>query len=160
MEIDATYTFPASVSEVWNLLMDPSAIAACLPGCRELRPIGDDRYQAELTIGVAAVSGSFTVTIALADKVPPQSYRLQVEATGRPGFARGSATIVLSPDEKGTAVRVTAAAEVGGLIARVGQRLLEGVARMTMDRFYECLAKRIGETGNGGERTGNRGGRL
>ena len=126
--------------------MDANAIAACLPGCRELRPLGDDRYQANLTIGVAAVSGSFAVTIALLDKVPPHSYRLSVEATGKPGFARGSAAIVLSPEDTRTAVTVTAEAEVGGLIARVGQRLLEGVARMTMDRFYQCLAKRLGAT--------------
>jgi len=146
MELTGTYSFAATPSEVWSLLMDASAIAACLPGCRELRPIGDDRYQADLTIGVAAVSGAFAVNIALLDKVPPNSYRLNVEATGKPGFARGSAAIVLSPKEGGTAVAVTADAEVGGLIARVGQRLLEGVARMTMDRFYECLAKRLSET--------------
>ena len=142
MEITATYRFPAPVSEVWGLLMDPDAIAACLPGCRELRPIGDDRYQADLTIGVAAVSGSFSVTIALVDKVPPYSYGLSVEAAGKPGFVRGSATTVLSAEEGATVVTVTADAEVGGLVARVGQRLLEGVARMTMDRFYGCLAKR------------------
>jgi carbon monoxide dehydrogenase subunit G len=146
MELTGTYSFAAPPSEVWNLLMDSGAIAACLPGCRELRPLGDDRYQADLTIGVAAVSGSFAATIALLDKVPPRSYRLSVEARGKPGFARGTAAIVLSAEEGGTAVAVTANAEVGGLIARVGQRLLEGVARMTMDRFYECLAKRIGET--------------
>jgi carbon monoxide dehydrogenase subunit G len=144
MELTATYRFPAPASEVWSLLMDANAIAACLPGCRELRPLGDDRYQAELTIGVAAVTGSFAATIALLDKVPPHSYRLNVEATGKPGFARGSAAIVLTPEDGGTAVAVTAKADVGGLIARVGQRMLEGVARMTMDRFYGCLAKRLG----------------
>jgi carbon monoxide dehydrogenase subunit G len=146
MELTSTYSFAATPTEVWSLLMDASAIAACLPGCRELRPIGDDRYQADLTIGVAAVSGAFAVNIALLDKVPPHSYRLNVEATGKPGFARGSAAIVLSAKEGGTAVTVTADAEVGGLIARVGQRLLEGVARMTMDRFYECLSKRLDKT--------------
>ena len=143
MELTATYSFPAPPSEVLSLLMDSNAIAACLPGCRELRALGDDRYQADLAIGVAAISGSFAATIALLDKVPPHSYRLSVEATGKPGFARGSAAIVLSPEEGGTSVRVTAQAEVGGLIARVGQRMIEGVARMTMDRFYGCLMKRI-----------------
>ena len=145
MELTGTYSFAATPSEVWNLLVDAGAIAACLPGCRELRPIGDDRYQADLTIGVAAVSGAFAVNIALLDKIPPHSYRLNVEATGKPGFARGSAAIVLSAKEGGTTVAVTAEAEVGGLVARVGQRLLEGVARMTMDRFYECLSKQLGE---------------
>jgi len=97
MEISSTYSFAAAPQEVWNLLMDPEAIKACLPGCRELRPLGDDRYHAEMTIGVAAVSGSFTATVALSEQTPPQSYRLSVDATGKPGFARGSALITLSP---------------------------------------------------------------
>ena len=144
MNITATYSFPAAPTEVWKLLMDPEAIKSCLPGCRELRPAGDDRYQAEMTIGVAAVSGSFTATVVLSEQVPPQSYRLSVDATGKPGFAKGSAMIVLSPTPSGTEIQVTASAEVGGLIARVGQRLVEGVAKMTMDRFFSCLAARIG----------------
>lgn len=144
MDITTTYRFPAPVIDVWNLLMDHNSIASCLPGCRELVPLGDDRYQTVLMVGVAAVSGSFTTTIALSEKIPPESYRLNVEATGKSGFARGSATISLLHEDGGTAVTVAAHAEVGGLIARVGQRLLEGVVRMTMDRFYECLAKQAG----------------
>jgi len=143
VNISATYSFAAPPSAVWALLMDPHAIAACLPGCKELRPAGDDRFHAELTFGVAAVSGTFVATIALADKIAPESYRLDVDATGKPGFANGSATVSLKRTERGTDVVVSASAEVGGLIARVGQRLLEGVARMTMDRFYGCLAKRV-----------------
>ena len=143
MEITATYKFAAPPSAVWVLLMDPEAIGACLPGCRELRPLGEDRFHAELTFGVAAVSGTFVATIALADKIAPESYRLDVDATGKPGFAHGSATVSLTRTDSGTDVIVSASAEVGGLIARVGQRLLEGVAKMTMDRFYGCLAKRV-----------------
>ena len=143
MDITATYSFPAPVAAVWNLLMDPTAIADCLPGCRELVPIGGDEYQAELTIGVAAITGTFEASIALVDLVPPQSYRLNVEATGKPGFARGTASIVLRPEGDGTTVVVAAEVQAGGLIARVGQRLLESVARMTMDGFYRCLAKRL-----------------
>ncbi len=146
MEITSTYSFAAAPQQVWNLLMDPEAIKSCLPGCRELRPLGDDRYHAEMTIGVAAVSGSFTATVALSEQVPPQSYRLSVDATGKPGFAKGSALITLSPTTAGTEARVTGSAEVGGLIARVGQRLVEGVAKMTMDRFFSCLANRITAT--------------
>ena len=146
MEINSTYSFPAPPLDVWNLLMDPEAIKSCLPGCRELRPIGDGRYHAELAIGVAAVTGSFTATIALSEQVPPQSYRLSVDATGKPGFAKGSALVVLSPTPSGTDIQVTASAEAGGLIARVGQRLIEGVAKMTMDRFFSCLANRLSTT--------------
>jgi len=143
MEIRATYKFQASVPDVWKLLMDPNAIEHCLPGCRTLQSLGDDRYQTELVVGVAAVTGTFATSIALADKVPEESYRLNVEANGKSGFARGYARISLAPEGDGTVVTVVADADAGGLIARVGQRLLEGVARMTMDRFYACLASRV-----------------
>ena len=143
MEIRSTYKFPAPPADVWTLLMDPEAIKSCLPGCRELRPVGGDQYHAEMAIGVGAVSGAFSATVTLSDQKPPESYRLTVDATGRPGFARGSATIVLKPTADGTEVEVVATAEVGGLIARVGQRLIDGVAKMSMDGFFSCIAKRV-----------------
>jgi carbon monoxide dehydrogenase subunit G len=142
MEIIATYKFASPPQDVWALLMDPEAIKSCVPGCGELRPLGDNRFQAEMSIGVAAVTGTFTATITLADLQPPTSYRLVVDASGKPGFARASALIVLKPADAGTEVAVTATSEVGGLIARVGQRLIEGVARMQMDRVFGCLASR------------------
>ncbi len=143
MEISVTYKFAAPPQHVWAVLMDPDAIKSCVPGCRELRPLGDNRYQAEMSIGVAAVTGTFNATVTLSDLQPPTSYRLSVDATGKPGFAHGSAHIVLTPSTEGTEVEVTASSEVGGLIARVGQRLIDGVARMTMDRFFGCLAARL-----------------
>ena len=143
MEISATYKFAAPPQAVWTLLMDPEAIKSCLPGCKELRPIGDNRYQAEMSIGVAAVTGTFNATVTLSDLQPPSSYRLGVEASGKPGFANGSALIALKPTTDGTEVEVKATSDVGGLIARVGQRLIEGVARMSMDRFFGCLAGRV-----------------
>ena len=141
MHLSATYVFNAPAESVWALLMDTERVAACLPGCKGLRPIGDDRYEADLAVAVAAISGDFKGTIALQDKNPPRSYRLIVEGSGRPGFVKGNAQVTLVPDGDRTTVQIEADAEVGGMIARVGQRLLEGVARMTMDRFYGCLTK-------------------
>jgi carbon monoxide dehydrogenase subunit G len=143
MQITATYTFDAPPERVWEVLMDTDAIAACLPGCRGFRPLGDDRYEAELAAGVASISGDFKATIALVDKQPPHAYKLRVDATGRPGFVKGEASVTLSADGAKTNVAIDATAEAGGLIARVGQRLIEGVARMSMDRFFGCLAGKI-----------------
>ena len=146
MEITDTHNFAATPEEVWAVLMDPSAIQACLRGCRELRPLGDNRYQADISIGVGAVSGTFSATVTLSDQSPPESYRISVDATGKPGFARGSADVHLKRVDSGTEVQVSASAEVGGLIARVGQRLIEGVARMTIAGFFSCLAARLRPT--------------
>ena len=141
MHLSASYVFNAPAEAVWALLMDTERVGGCLPGCKGLRPIGDDRYEADLAVAVAAISGDFKGTIALQDKNPPRSYRLIVEGSGRPGFVKGNAQVTLVPDGDRTTVQIEADAEVGGMIARVGQRLLEGVARMTMDRFYGCLTK-------------------
>ena len=143
MQLTGNYEFAAPVERVWDLLMDTTAIAACLPGCRELRDLGEDRYQAELVVVVAAITGNYGATIAIEDKVPPRSYRLVVQGTGRTGFVKGVATMTLEAVANGTAVHVDANADVGGAIARVGQRLVEGVARTTMNRFFACLASRL-----------------
>jgi carbon monoxide dehydrogenase subunit G len=146
MQIDATYSFAAPPQEVWTLLMDPQAIKACLPGCRELRAAGENRYEADMAVGVGAVNGTFNAVVTLSDLQPVSAYRLDVEAAGRPGFARGFARVVLREAAAGTEVSVLASAEVGGLIARMGQRLIDGVAKMTMDRFFGCLASRAGQS--------------
>jgi carbon monoxide dehydrogenase subunit G len=142
MNLEATYTFDASVDRTWALLMDTEAIGACLPGCRGLRPAGDNRYEVELGVAIAAISGDFKGTVALQDLVPPQSYTLAVDGTGRHGFVKGRAHVTLEAAGEGTRVKIAAQADVGGTIARLGQRLIEGVARTTMDRFYACLGKR------------------
>jgi carbon monoxide dehydrogenase subunit G len=142
MQISATYQFDAPVQQVWDLLMDSDAIGACLPGCRGLRAVGEDRYEVDLSVAIAAISGNFKGSVALQQKVPPNSYKLIVEGTGRQGFVKGKADISLEPDGERTRVQVNAEAETGGIIARVGQRLVEGVARTTMDRFYACLRAR------------------
>ena len=145
MDLNASYSFDAPVEQVWNLLMDPEAVGKCLPGSRGLKEVAPDRYEVELGLAIAAIAGNFKGTVAIEEKNPPQSYKLAVEGTGRQGFVKGFARIALEPDGTRTNVRVAAQADVGGMIARVGQRLLEGVARTTMDRFYGCLANALSQ---------------
>ena len=144
MEVTATYTFDAPRQRVWELLIDPTVIAGCLPGCESMEPTGDDTYTATLTVGIAAITGRFTGTVQMAHKVPPASYTLQVEGRGKPGFVNGSADVSLAEDgaDGTTTVAVTGKAQVGGTIARVGQRLLGSVSKMMMDRFFACLQER------------------
>ncbi len=143
MKLTGEYTFDASPDDVWKLLMDTAAIAGCLPGCEALRHVGGNRYEAELKVAVAAVSGEYWATIEIADQTPPTSYRLIVDALGRMGFVKGNALMTLEPRDGRTTVVVDATADVGGAVARVGQRLMEGVGRMMMNRFFACLAQRL-----------------
>ena len=144
MQLSSTYTFRASRQAVWDRLIDPMVVAACLPGCESLDPIGEDTYHADLTVGVAAISGRYQATIQIADQQPPTSYRLIVDGSGRAGFVKGDAAITLSEADGQTVVTVNGNGQVGGTIARVGQRLLGSVSKMMMDRFFECLQKKIG----------------
>ncbi len=143
MTLEGTYTFPAPRERVWALLMDTSAIASCVPGCEALEPLGDDRYQARLVATVAAISGSYEGTVAMLDKVAPESYRLVIDGSGKHGFVNGESRVTLRDDGGSTIVDVTGTMEVGGMIARVGQRLIGSVSKMMLDRFFACMAGKL-----------------
>ena len=140
MTLEGTYTFPAPRERVWALLMDTTAIASCVPGCEALEPLGDDRYRAKLVATVAAISGSYEGTVAMLDKVAPESYRLVIDGSGKHGFVNGESRVSLREDGGSTIVDVTGTMEVGGMIARVGQRLIGSVSKMMLDRFFACMA--------------------
>jgi hypothetical protein len=143
MQITGSYTFNASPERVWNLLMDPAVLSSCIPGCEKFDPTGDDRYTVTVNIGIAAITGTYSGSVQLVDQVPNSSYRLIVEGQGRPGFVKGSSAIALIADGDTTEVAVTADVQTGGLIARVGQRLIGGAAKLMMDRFFSCLQNKL-----------------
>jgi carbon monoxide dehydrogenase subunit G len=144
MDIFNSYTFNAPPDRVWDLLMDPAAISSCIPGCSRFEPDGEDRYNVTLTVGLAAITGTYDGTVVLTEKTLHTSYRLVIEGQGRPGFVKGSSVIALRRDGESTAVDVSGAVHTGGPIARVGQRLIGGVAKMMMDRFFACLQAKLG----------------
>jgi carbon monoxide dehydrogenase subunit G len=143
MDLKAQYVFPGPIARVWDLLMDPVAIAACLPGCEAFEPIGEDRYRVRLNATVAAIGGSFDATVAVTDKNPPDSYRLAIDGRGRPGFVTGEATITLTEDGDKVLVDVAGVSRVGGPVAQVGQRLIGVTARLMMGRFFNAMAARL-----------------
>ena len=143
MDITGTYTFTATPERVWALMMDPAAIASCIPGCDRLEPDGVDRYRAAITIGMAAITGSYEGTVVISDKVEPRSYKLSVDGQGRPGFVKGDVTIALRADGDNTIVDVAGTVQTGGTIARLGQRLIGSAAKMMQDRFFACMQSKL-----------------
>jgi carbon monoxide dehydrogenase subunit G len=143
MDITGSYTFSAPPQRVWDLLMDPAVIASCIPGCEKLEPEGEDRYRARLKVALAAITGSYDGTVTLSDKTPPNSYRLTVEGQGKPGFVKGNATITLRPDGANTIIDVGGTVETGGMVARLGQRLIGNVSKMMQDKFFSCLQAKL-----------------
>ena len=142
MDLYGTYRFDASATKVWNRLIDHRVVGRCLPGCDALEPISDDKFRVKLTMTVAAISGRYEGTVSIVDQQPPRSYKLLIEGNGRSGFVKGEALLELAEENGKTLVTVRGTAAVGGLIARVGQRLLGSVSKMMMDRFFACLQNR------------------
>ena len=143
MDITGTYVFNAPPERVWSLLMDPTALASCIPGCERLEPVGEDRYHARLTISLAAITGTYEGTVIISNKTPVESYALTVEGQGKPGMVKGSVMIGLRPNGDSTEVLVAGGVQTGGVIARLGQRLIGGVSKMMQDRFFACLASKV-----------------
>ena len=143
MEITGSYSFAAPRERVWNLMLDPAAIASCIPGCEQLEPDGENRYRARITLGISAIVGTYEGTVVISDKVEHESYRLSVEGQGKPGFVKGDAAIALVSDGSNTTVNVTGTVQPGGAIARLGQRLIGSAAKMMQDRFFACMQSKL-----------------
>ena len=143
MQISGTYRFNASPDIVWARLMDPAVIAACIPGCNALEPDGENRFRAKLTVALSAIAGTYDGTVTLSDLVPGASYRLTAAGEGRPGFIKGDSLVSLLPDGPATIVYVSGTLQIGGTIARLGQRLIGSVSQMMMDRFFGCLQSKV-----------------
>jgi carbon monoxide dehydrogenase subunit G len=144
MDVTGSYAFNAKPQRVWDLMLDPTTIASCIPGCETLEPVGPDRYRAKITIGLAAITGTYEGTVVITEKVEPSSYRLEVEGQGKPGFVKGNAALVLRAEGGATVVDVTGTVQTGGAIARLGQRLIGAAAKMMQDRFFACLQGKLG----------------
>lgn len=145
MTVDGTHLFNAPRDRVWAAFTDPVVLARATPGCERLDPLGPDEFEATLSVGVAAVKGTYQGRLAITDKRPPESYTLQVEGNGRPGFVKGEGRLSLTEEDGGTRVTIRAEAQVGGLIAAVGQRLLGAAARMLVEQFFSALEAELGK---------------
>jgi uncharacterized protein len=146
MEISGTYRFNATPDVVWAVLMDPTIISMCIPGCDALEPAGENRFRARLTVALTAIVGTYDGTVEVSDLVAGSSYRLTAEGRGKQGFVKGSSLVSLHADGAATIVYVTSTVRTGGTIARLGQRLVGSVSKVMMDRFFGCLQSKIEST--------------
>jgi 2-furoyl-CoA dehydrogenase large subunit len=136
-------TVPASPDTVWRLLLDPRELAAMLPGCDGLEVTGDNAYRADVTIGIGPVRGRYEARLRLSDLVAPRSLRIQGEGVGALGAARGDGMVELAATADGrTLVRYRYEVEIGGKVAAVGARMLQGAARILIGQFFERLIVR------------------
>lgn len=149
MKFEGTASLPAPPAEVFSLLTDASRLARLLPGCERLEPDGPDRYKAAVKFGIAAISGKYAGTLEFAEKKPPHSLTLKMDGKGLPGFVKGQGRIELTAKGNDTELTYSGEAQVGGLIASVGQRMIDVAARKIVQQFFESVRAELASTKSG-----------
>jgi 2-furoyl-CoA dehydrogenase large subunit len=142
-EGEAVISAPAE--RVWAMLLDPETLQAVIPGCDNVQKISDTHFRADVTIGIGPVRGRYRADVKLSDLEPPHAVTLGGSAEGALGFGGGEGRVTLVPTGNGgTAIRYVYEAAIGGKVASIGGRLLDGAARVIIGQFFAALARKAG----------------
>lgn len=140
MDMQGSRHLAVTQQQAWDALNDPEVLKACIPGCEKVEATGENQYAMAMAVRIGPVAARFNGRIQLLDVQPPNSYTLHFEGQGGPaGFGKGSAKVNLAPPVEGSGCELgyTAQAQVGGKIAQVGQRLVDGVAKSMAEDFFK-----------------------
>jgi carbon monoxide dehydrogenase subunit G len=145
MEMTGEQQIPVSQEKTWQALNDVDVLKACIPGCESIAQSGENEYDVVLTAKVGPVSARFKGKLKLSDISPPQSYNLAFEGQGGvAGFARGSAQVNLTPEgDNSTRLGYAVKANVGGKLAQIGSRLIDGAAKKLAEQFFSAFNKHV-----------------
>ncbi len=139
MKLAGTYTVPIDRERAYELLQDPGVLARAMPGCDHLALVAPDEYEMRMKMIISSIQGLFSGKVRIADRNPPEGFRLIVEGSGKVGFMKGDGVLRLSSVYSSTEVHYEGDVQVGGLIASVGQRLLDTTSRFLIKKFFEKL---------------------
>lgn len=155
MEQSGEYRIAAGLEEVWAGLNDPEVLARCIDGCQAMEKISDEQFLAKVKAKVGPVSAVFTAELNLEDVNPPSSYTIQANVKGgAAGFGKGNAYVTLTEDAQATLLAYQVKASVGGKLAQIGSRLIDGTARKMADDFFAAFGEEV--SGEVPEATGAR----
>jgi carbon monoxide dehydrogenase subunit G len=143
MDLTGEYRIPAPRETVWAALNNPEILKACIPGCEELNKTSDTELVAKVVAKIGPVKATFGGKVTLSDLDPPNGYTISGEGQGgAAGFAKGGAKVRLEPADGGavTVLHYTADAQIGGKLAQIGSRLVEGTAKKLADEFFAAFA--------------------
>jgi carbon monoxide dehydrogenase subunit G len=142
MEMTGEFRVPAPRQLVWQALNDPEILKQCIPGCQELDKLSDTEFAGKVVAAVGPVRATFSGKVTLSDLDPPESYTISGEGSGGvAGFAKGGAKVNLAEDGGGTVLSYAVQAQVGGKLAQIGSRLIDGVARKMAGDFFRRFAE-------------------
>ena len=146
MTMKGEVELPANRDVVWAKLNDPEVLKTCIPGCQSLDKLSENEMQAVAKVKVGPISANFKGKVTLGDIDPPNGYRISGEGEGGiAGFAKGGAVVALEAAGPGTKLTYDVEAQVGGKIAQLGSRIVDGVAKKMADQFFTNFAAAVGE---------------
>jgi uncharacterized protein len=143
MKLTGTQTFPAPRQKVWAFLTDPQCLAKCMPGCEKLETVGEHEYSGVINVGLAAVKGVYNGKVKLGEIQPPTHYKMTLDGKGKQGFIKGSGTIDLTEQNGQTVLSYSGDVQIGGPLASVGQRMVDGAAKMMIGQFFTAMEAEI-----------------
>lgn len=144
MEMTGEQLIPLPQDATWRALNDSAILKDCIPGCETIEQVSDNEYHLVMTAKVGPVSAKFKGKMTLADVNAPRAYTLVFEGQGGvAGFAKGQANVRLTPDDEGTKLEYAVKAMVGGKLAQVGARLIDGVAKKMAQQFFTAFNQRM-----------------
>lgn len=161
MKMASERDIAAQPAVVWAALLDKDVLAACVPGCQEMTGSAEDGFEAVVVQKVGPVKATFKGQVTLSDIVEGESLTLTGEGKGgAAGFAKGGAAVRLEPVEGGTRLIYDVDAKVGGKLAQLGSRIVDGFARKMADQFFQRFQEAVegpaedGEEDEGGAKKG------
>jgi hypothetical protein len=138
MEMQGSRVLAVTQQQAWDALLDPQVLQACIPGCEKMEATGENQYAAAVALRIGPVAARFNAKVGLADVNPPASCTISFDGQGgAAGFGRGSAKVKLEPKDGQCELAYDVNAQVGGKIAQVGQRLIDGVAKSMAEDFFK-----------------------
>ena len=143
MRVQSLHTIPADRQRAFDTILSASALRGCIPGCESLEAAGEGRYRVTMNVGIGAVRGKYQATVDLSEVNSPESFRITVQGKGSSGTIRGDGLVRLTEVDGATQVEVDGQVQVSGVIARVGQRLLSGVSKSLLGRFFDCMTEKV-----------------
>ena len=149
MTMNGEYQLPVSRETVWAKLNDTETLKACIPGCKLFDKLSDTEFQAVAVTKIGPVKARFKGKVTLSDLDPPNGYKISGQGDGGvAGFASGGATVKLEPKDSGTSLTYTVEAQIGGKLAQLGQRLVNGAAKKLADEFFKKFAASVNPPSN------------
>ncbi|MDR3574923.1 MAG: carbon monoxide dehydrogenase subunit G [Anaerolineaceae bacterium] len=146
MNLEGEHLFKGPRQDVWELIRDPEVLATALPGTQKLNKIDEQHYEGNMNIRIGPVSGAFSGKLEIADEVPPQKCTLIVEGRGPAGFAKGTGHVIFDDcGDSTTLLKYSGDMQIGGILASVGQRMIDSVSKGMIKQAFETLDKTLEE---------------